>query len=55
MVKKVKINLDLPKMLGLDCVPVVVLNNCERELSYILAEGILFLRLLEGIISGRSI
>ena len=31
-------NLDLPKASGLDCIPVVVLKNCEPELSYILAE-----------------
>ena len=38
MVKKVKINLDLSKASGPDCIPVVVLKNCEPELSYILAE-----------------
>ena len=38
MVKKVKINLDLSKTSGPDCVPVVVLKNCEPELSYILVE-----------------
>ena len=38
MVRKVVMNLDLSKASGLDCVPVVVLKNCERELSYILAE-----------------
>ena len=31
-------NLDLSKASGPDCVPVVVLKNSERELSYILAE-----------------
>ena len=36
MVRKVVMNLDLPK--ALDCIPVVVLKNCEPELSYILAE-----------------
>ena len=36
MVKKVKINLDLSKTSGPDCVPVVVLKNCEPELSYML-------------------
>ena len=30
--------LDLSKASGLDCIPVVVLKNCELELSYILAE-----------------
>ena len=31
-------NLDLLKACGPDCIPVVVLKNCEPELSYILAE-----------------
>ena len=31
-------NLDLSKPSGPDCIPVVVLKNCEPELSYILAE-----------------
>ena len=34
MVKKVKINLDSSKVSGPDCVPAVVLKNCEPELSY---------------------
>ena len=38
MVKKVIMNLDLSKASGPDCIPVVVLKNCELELSYILAE-----------------
>ena len=38
MVKKVITNLDLSKASGPDCVPVVILKNCEPELSYILAE-----------------
>ena len=38
MVKKVITNLGLSKASGLDCIPVVVLKNCEPELSYILAE-----------------
>ena len=38
MVKKIIINLDLSKASGPDCIPVVVLKNCEPELSYILAE-----------------
>ena len=38
MVKKVITNLDLSKASGADCIPVVVLRNCEPELSYILAE-----------------
>ena len=38
MLKKVIINLDLSQASGPDCIPVVVLKNCEPELSYILAE-----------------
>ena len=38
MVRKVVMNLDLSKASGPDCIPVVVLKNCEQELSYILAE-----------------
>ena len=38
MVKKVIINLDSSKASGPDCIPKVVLKNCEPELSYILAE-----------------
>ena len=38
MVQKVRINLDLPKAFGPDCISVVVLKDCEPELSYILAE-----------------
>ena len=38
MVEKVIMNLDLSKESGPDCIPVVVLKNCEPELSYILAE-----------------
>ena len=38
MVKKVIMNLDLSKTSGPDYIPVVVLKNCEPELSYILAE-----------------
>ena len=61
MVKKVIINLDLSKASGPDCIPVVVLKNCEPELSYILVELFnkclkdLFYRLLEGFISGPCI
>ena len=36
MVKKIIPNLDSLKTSGLDCIPVVVLKNCEPELSYIL-------------------
>ena len=38
MVRKVVMNLDLSKASGPNCIPVVVLKNCEPELSYILAE-----------------
>ena len=38
MVRKVIMNLDLSKASGPDCIPVVVLKNCEPELSYIIAE-----------------
>ena len=38
MVKNVIMNLDLSKTSGPDCIPVVVLKNCEPELCYILAE-----------------
>ena len=31
-------NLDLSKASGSDCIPVVVLKNCEPKLSYMLAE-----------------
>ena len=59
MVKKVIMNLDLSNESGSDCIPVVVLRNCEPELSYILPDGVfygvLFSRLLEGFISGPCI
>ena len=64
MVKKVIMNLDLSKASGPDCIPVVVLKNCEPEIPYILAasstlqyvfEGVSFSRLLEGLISGPCI
>ena len=38
MVRKVVISLPLSKASGPSCIPVVVLKNCEPELSYILAE-----------------
>ena len=38
MVKKVITNLDSSKASGPDIIPVVVLRNCEPELSYILPE-----------------
>ena len=38
MVKKVIMNLDSSRASGPDCIPMVVLKNCESELSYILAK-----------------
>ena len=38
MVKKIITNLDLSKASDPYCIPVMVLKNCEPELSYILAE-----------------
>ena len=38
MVKKAIMNLDLSKAFCPDCIPGVVLKNCDSELSYILAE-----------------
>ena len=38
MVKKVITNIDLSKVPGSDCIPVVILKNCEPELSYIQAK-----------------
>ena len=38
MVKKDMMNLDMSKASNPDCIPVVVLKNCEPELSFILAE-----------------
>ena len=38
MVKKVIMNLDSSKASGPDCIPVVVLKNCEPKFSYIPAE-----------------
>ena len=38
MVKKVITYLNSSKAYGPDCIPVVVLKNCEPELIYILAE-----------------
>ena len=46
VVKKVTMNLDLSKASGPDCIPVVVLKNCDPELSYILAE--LFSKCFKG-------
>ena len=62
MVKKVITNLDLSKASGPDCIPVVVLKNCEPELSYILAKlfnkclnEFCFCGLLEGLFSGPCV
>ena len=38
MVKKIITNLDSSKVSSPDCIPVVVLKNCEPELSYILTK-----------------
>ena len=45
MVKKVIMNIGLSKASGPDCISVMVLKNCEPELSYILAK--LFNKCLE--------
>ena len=45
MVKKARMNFDLLKVSGPDCIPVVVLKNSEPELSYILAK--LFIKCLK--------
>ena len=65
MVKKVIMNLDLPKAYGPDCIVVVALKKCEPELSYMLVElfnkclnssiSVFFSRLLESLIGGPSI
>ena len=38
IVEKVITNLDLSKTSGPDCIPEVVLKNCEPEISFLLAE-----------------
>ena len=38
MVKKIITNYDSSKVSGPDCIPVVVLKNCESELPYVLGE-----------------
>ena len=38
MVRKLVMNLGLSKASDADCIPVVVLKNCELELPYILVE-----------------
>ena len=62
MVRKVVMNLDLSKASGPDCIPAVVLKNCEPQLSYILAELFnkclkesCFPDCLEGFICGPNI
>ena len=45
MVKEVIMNIGLSKASGPDCISVMVLKNCEPELSYILAK--LFNKCLE--------
>ena len=56
MVKKFIANLDSSKAFGPDCIPVVVLQNCEPEPSYILAKLFnMCPRLLEGLIGGPCI
>ena len=62
MVEKVITNLDSSKASGPDCIPMVVLKNCEPELPYILAKLLniclkesLFSRLFEGLIGGPCI
>ena len=61
VVKKVLMNLDSSKASGPDCIPVLVLKNCEPELSYILAKLFnkclkeLFSGLLEGLFGGPCV
>ena len=50
LVKNVMDNLHLLKASGPNCILVVVLKNCEPQLSYLLSAGICFSRLLEGLI-----
>ena len=38
MVKNIIMKLDLSKTSDPDCIPLVVLKNCELEISYILPE-----------------
>ena len=38
MVKKAIMNIDLSKVSGPDCIPVVILKNCDSGISYILDE-----------------
>ena len=46
-IKMIVINFHLSKATGPDCIPVVVLKNCDLKLSYILAE--LFNKCLKGV------
>ena len=61
MVKKTITNLDSSKASIPDCIQAMVLQNCEPELSYILADlfnmclKILFSIFVEGLISGLCI
>ena len=50
MIKKVIMNLDLSRASGPDYIPVVVLKNCELELSYILVELFIFEKLVNNTI-----
>ena len=49
MIKKVIMNRDLSKVFGPDCIPLVVLKNCEPEIPYILAELVLALDISKAI------
>ena len=58
MVKKVIMNLDLSKTSGPDYIQVVVLKNCEQELSHISAKlfnKCLVFQIVGGFISGPCI
>ena len=50
MVRKVVLDLDLSRASGPDYIPVVVLKNCELELSYILVELFIFEKLVNNTI-----
>ena len=47
LVKKVIINFDSSEPSGTDCIPVVVLKNCEPEFSYI-PVGLFYMYLRES-------
>ena len=38
MVRNVILSLNLSKVSGPDCIPVMILKNCEHKLSYMLAK-----------------